>query len=113
VKDQVTIWEGDASKIVSQYLTHSSTRIIMNHPTKSHEFIPTAIQALTGDIGILHYYTFTKEEYPMTVTTQAFRDLVARHDAIVSRIETVRRVREIAPFTWQIVIDAEIMRKNQ
>ena len=111
VGSKVNVHSGDAREVVRQ-LGRDATRIIMNHPSASRDFVAVACDALVSLGGALHYYTFAEGADPETRARRELEDALSETESLIREIRAVRKVREVAPMNWQIVIDAEISRKK-
>jgi tRNA (guanine37-N1)-methyltransferase len=108
VYGKVTPVLGDAKEVVENKLRGLADRIIMNLPEKSMEYIDAACAALRETGGIIHYYRFA--EGPHAVENVK-AELIKGIEISKRKVETVlseRIVKEVAPFKWQIVIDAKV-----
>jgi tRNA (guanine37-N1)-methyltransferase len=107
VSSKVRVHEGDAREVVRQ-LDRSATRVIMNHPSAARDFVVAACDALVSSGGVIHYYTFAEGEDSEIRSKRELEAAVATSNCSVRRFLGVRKVREVAPMSWQIAIDAEI-----
>jgi tRNA (guanine37-N1)-methyltransferase len=106
---KVTPILGDVQTVVHEHLTGVADRVVMNLPEKAIEFVDTACMAIKPTGGIMHYYEFTNVANPLRTTGVRLVEAVERGNRRVDRILTSRIVRAAAPFTWQVVVDAEIV----
>src|SRR5256712_12814667 len=108
VQDRVKVWTGDARTVVKNNLLGVATRVIMNHPSQSREFLHPACETLRREGGIVHYYTFADG---LESESNARKELSAALDnsdwKIEKNIET-RKVRGVAPMKWHIAVDAKL-----
>ena len=107
-QDKITVWSGDARKIVSRNLSRIADRVIMNHPSEAKNFLEDAIQTIKPSGGTLHYYTFADGEES---EAKAEEELRARLSSLKWKVErtTTHKVRGVAPMKWQIVVDAQVL----
>jgi tRNA (guanine37-N1)-methyltransferase len=108
VQDRIRVWPGDARAVIKDNLVGIATRVIMNHPSQSREFLEPACQTLRRDGGILHYYTFADG---LDSESKARKELTNAIDGSVWTIESpaaTHKVRGVAPMKWQIVVDAKL-----
>lgn len=84
-------------------------RIIMNHPSGSSEFVPDACSILKSG-GTLHYYDFVGGDTPESTLTERIRKLIEQTGYSVKQVSTIRRVRDSAPYEYQMVADVIIDR---
>lgn len=108
VHDKITVWSGDAHKIVGKHLSRVADRVIMNHPSEAKNFLDDATQAIKWSGGTIHYYTFADGE---DSETKAEEELSGRLSTSKWGIEktTTHKVRGVAPMKWQIVVDARLV----
>ncbi len=96
---------GDA-KDYSQ--THVADRVIMNHPSGAFNFVSDACRILKPR-GVLHYYDFMGGDDPEGMAVNRLSKLVEDAGYSLATVDLVRRVRNSAPYEFQVVIDATIM----
>lgn len=99
---------GDVRMITDERLAGVADRVIMNLPEKAVEYVDVACNALKPEGGIIHYYQFVSEPEPIQTATNRFAEAVGQAKRNLYKIMQARIVRGIAPFTYQVVIDAEI-----
>ena len=109
VDRKVKVHVGDAGTVIHQQLLHKATRAIMNHPSASKHFVGAACDALSPSGGIIHYYTFSEGQDPEVGAKRELEYSLKPIGYKIREVQTVHRVREVAPVKWQIVIDAEIV----
>jgi tRNA (guanine37-N1)-methyltransferase len=88
--------------------TQVADRVIMNHPSGAFDFISAACRILKPH-GFLHYYDFVGGDDPEGTIIEKITNLVEEAGRSVESVELVRRVRDSAPYEFQMVIDAVIM----
>jgi len=99
---------GDARQVIKNQLLEKADRVIMNLPETAYEFLDVACEALKGEGGIIHYYGFMKASDPLETIKVRLTEAVNRCNRTVTKILLAKTVREVAPYTWQVVVDAEI-----
>jgi tRNA (guanine37-N1)-methyltransferase len=99
---------GDARQVVEQMLKGVADRVIMNLPEKALEYIDVACETIKAEGGIMHYYAFTSAPEPLETAKNRLTETVKQTGRSVEKILLARTVRLIAPYTWQVVVDAEI-----
>ena len=109
VKRKVTAIYGDAREVAIKHLQRVADRMIMNLPSESIKFIDVACKVLKPKGGILHFYTFTDNSSGLDEKIKDLQERVSSMNRKSKEIKCSRKVREIAPHKWQIVIDAEIV----
>jgi tRNA (guanine37-N1)-methyltransferase len=98
---------GDAKHIIKQQLRGLADRVIMNLPEKAIEFVEAACEALKIEGGVVHFYSFVKEDETLEKLKQQFIVEVEKSGRM-AKIFSTRFVRETAPYEWQAALDAEI-----
>jgi len=109
VSSRIRAHLGDARRVVREELLHQATRTIMNHPSASKNFVGAACDSLESSGGILHYYTFSSGQDPEIGARLELEHCLKPTGYIIREVQNVRRVREVAPMKWQVVVDAEII----
>ncbi len=99
---------GDARQVVEEMLKGVADRVIMNLPEKALEYVDVACEAIKAEGGIMHYYEFTSASEPLETTKNRLIEAVKQTGRSVEKILLARTVRLTAPYTWQVVVDAEI-----
>lgn len=94
----------DASEYVSRNFDHNVDRVIMNHPSGAAAFVTDACTAIREG-GILHYYDFLGGENAESLLKAKIQRLVEEAGRRVDLIKKVRRVRDSAPYEYQMVAD--------
>ena len=97
----------DAHQYVSDQCDEQADRIIMNHPSGASEFINDACKILRRG-GIIHYYDFIGGSNPEEKIQVKITQLVEQAGRIISKLSKVRRVRDSAPYEYQMVVDVII-----
>jgi len=99
---------GDAGQVIREQLCGKANRVIMNLPETAIEFVDVACDALKMEGGIIHYYEFTKASGPLEAARVRLTEAVSRSNRKIKKILLAKPVRAVAPYTWQVVVDAEI-----
>ena len=109
VTKQVFPLMGDARKIVNQQLSQKADRVIMNLPETALEFVDVACEAIKTEGGIVHYYCFVYDsEEPLETAKVELEQAVKQNNRQVTKFLFAKTVREVAPYAWQVVVDAQI-----
>ena len=99
---------GDARDVVCERLRGTADRVIMNLPEKASEYLDSACQAVKPEGGVIHYYEFAEGANPLETAedrlVKAFRGANRKAETFLS----ARTVREVAPYKWQVALDARI-----
>ncbi len=98
---------GDASEYTISIPNGSVDRVIMNHPSGASEFVSSACRILRSS-GILHYYDFVGGDEPHQTLCDRITKLIEGSEREVIEIVKTRRVRDSAPFEYQMVADVLI-----
>jgi tRNA (guanine37-N1)-methyltransferase len=107
VESKIHVHLGDAKEVVRQ-LRHSATRVIMNHPSAARDFVGAACNVIVPSRGVVHYYTFAEGEDSELRGRSELAEALEASGHTIARVLGVRKVREVSPMNWQVVIDAEI-----
>lgn len=99
---------GDARQVVREQLLGKADRVIMNLPEIALEFVDVACEALKPEGGIIHYYGFLKDSNPLEAAKVRLIQAVNQNKRQIKKILLAKTVREVAPYTWQVVVDAII-----
>ncbi len=99
---------GDAREVVRNQLFGKANRVIMNLPETALEFVDVACEALNRDGGIIHHYGFVKASNPLETAKVRLAEAVSQNKRQVKNFLLAKTVREVAPYTWQVVVDAQI-----
>lgn len=108
VQDRVIPLQGDVGKLVERKLVGSFDRVIMNLPAEAIAYVGTACKALKPKGGIIHFYDFVSEPYPLEKAKERFSVALATTGRKIEKILTARLVKPTAPHEWQVGIDAVI-----
>jgi tRNA (guanine37-N1)-methyltransferase len=108
VAGRVTPILGDAKEIIRKRLTGVANRVIMNLPERAMEYVDVACEAVKPEGGAIHYYDFAAAPNPLEAAKVRLIEAVETASRNVQETLSVRKVRAIAPYTWQVVVDAEI-----
>ncbi len=82
-------------------------RIIMNHPSGSEAFVDAACRVIAPG-GVIHFYSFIAGNNPEAQMEKKITRLVTAAGRKVSDIPTIRKVRDSAPYEFQMVADVVI-----
>ena len=105
---QVVPLLGDARQVVREQLLGKADRVIMNLPETALEFVDVTCEALKPEGGIIHYYGFEKVSDPLEKASVRLTEAVNQNNRQVKNILLAKTVREVAPYAWQVVVDAQI-----
>ena len=109
VESKVHAHFGDAREVIRKELFQSASRVIMNHPSASKDFVKEACAALQPSGGTIHYYTFAGENWE-TDSRNDIEHVVKESGYVAERVLGIHRVREVAPMRWQVAVDLEVAR---
>ena len=105
VADRIVPILGDAREIVARRLRNVVNRVIMNLPSESKDFVESALEALDGRGGIIHYYTFASRNETTDAVAETIREDVEEHGRKVESILFASILKEVAPNKVQIAVD--------
>jgi len=108
VENKVMPLLGDVRQVVREQLIGIADRVIMNLPQKAIEYVGVAGEAVKLEGGIMHYYEFTNAPDPLEAARVRLTEAMSQTNRNVKKILLTKVVRATAPFTWQVVVDAEI-----
>lgn len=108
VQGKVTPILGDAKETIRDKLKGKADRAIMNLPEKAIEYVDAACEAIKPKGGTIHYYEFSNSPNPMETAKSRFTEAIEKAGRNIKEVLSTRTVREAAPFTWQVAVDAEI-----
>jgi len=108
VEDRVKPILGDAGQIVNERLREVADRVIMNLPEKAIEYVDVACRAIRPEGGVIHYYEFSNTSYPIETAKSRLTEAVKHTNRRLEKILLARTVRGVAPFAYQVAVDAEI-----
>jgi len=108
VENKVMPILGDVRQVVREQLIGVADRVIMNLPEKAMEYVDVACGAIKLGGGIMHYYEFTDTPDPLETARVRLSEAISQTNRNVKKILLAKVVRATAPFTWQVVVDAEI-----
>jgi len=108
VIEKVTPILGDARHVVNESLAGVADRVIMNLPEKAVEYVDVACKALRPKGGMVHYYQFVNKPDPTETAKTQLAEAVKQTNRRLHKIMQTRIVRGVAPFTYQVAVDAEI-----
>jgi tRNA (guanine37-N1)-methyltransferase len=108
VMSKVTPMLGDIREVVNERLKGVADRVIMNLPEKAIEYVDVACKTLKREGGIIHYYQFVNTPDTLDTVKNDFAEALKQTNRQLVRMVEARIVRGIAPFKYQVVVDAEI-----
>jgi len=108
VEKQVIPIQGDARQIVKDKLAGTADRVIMNLPETAIEYVDVACEALKTKGGIIHYYSFVNTSDKLETAKVRLTEEVNRNNRKIKKILLAKTVREVASYTWQVVVDSQI-----
>ena len=108
VEQKVTPTLGDAKQIIRERLTGVADRVIMNLPERAIEYVDAACEAVKPEGCVIHYYDFADAPNPLETARVRLIEAVEKTSRNIKEIPLAKKVRAIAPYTWQVVVDAEV-----
>jgi len=101
---------GDARTVIKDNLQGLCDRVIMNLPNDASEYLVDAVSAVKLVGGILHFYSFETEPTPEGKAKSTLFEIIEKTGAAIQMLST-HKIKEVAPRTNQIVVDALIRPK--
>ncbi|MGV9169011.1 MAG: class I SAM-dependent methyltransferase [Promethearchaeia archaeon] len=98
----------DADEYVQSHYYKDVDRVIMNHPSAASDYVGTACKALKSG-GILHYYDFISEPEPEEKAGDRILYLIEESGHQAEEILHIRRVRDSAPYEYQMAVDVLVI----
>jgi tRNA (guanine37-N1)-methyltransferase len=107
LRGEITPVSADAQVYLSGFEGRAD-RIIMNHPSGAQEFVAIGCSVLQEG-GMLHYYDFLGGTNPERDIRDRITGLVEAAGRSVQEISLVRRIRDSAPYEYQMVADVRVL----
>jgi tRNA (guanine37-N1)-methyltransferase len=107
-EQQVVAVLGNARQVIKEKLRGVADHVIMNLPETALDFVDVACEAIRPEGGVVHYYCFVKYSKPLQAAKEQLTKAVNQNNRTVKNFVLAKTVREVAPYTWQVVVDAEI-----
>jgi tRNA (guanine37-N1)-methyltransferase len=105
VQDNVLPICGDAREVINSKLKGLSNRVLMPLPERAKEFVDSAVLALKGNRGIIHYFAHIKARTKKLAEHEGAIDVKHAFINYEHTILATRVVREVGPRRYQIVSD--------
>jgi tRNA (guanine37-N1)-methyltransferase len=96
---------GDAKDIIYDQIQGQCDRVLMPLPERSSEFVDSAVLALKGGRGVIHFFVHVKANSKNTAREKAESDIQTVFNKYRHEILHTRIVREVGPRVYQIVSD--------
>jgi len=100
---------GDAKEIATSELTGTADRVIMNLPETAIEYVGVACRVIKPEGGVIHYYEFSNSSHSTETAISRLTEAIRQSSRCVEKVLAARIVRGVAPFTYQVGVDVEIM----
>jgi tRNA (guanine37-N1)-methyltransferase len=108
VQNRVLCLCGDAKDIIHDQIQGQCDRVLMPLPERSSEFVDSAVSALKGGRGVIHFFVHVKANSKNTAREKADSDIQTVFNKYQHEILHTRIVREVGPRVYQIVSDVSI-----
>jgi tRNA (guanine37-N1)-methyltransferase len=108
VADHVVPLFGDAKELERTRLEGIAARVIMNLPGESLAYLPTALQILKSDGGVMHFYAFASRSENVEAISNGLREAIREQGRTVESFNFCKVIREVAPNRVQVAIDAVV-----
>jgi tRNA G37 N-methylase Trm5 len=99
---------GDVREVVKSHLFGVADRLIMNLPGEALSFVDVACSSLNERGGVIHFYSFESSEKPHEAASEKLKRQIDASGRELKSILAVRTVKEIAPYRFQVVVDAQV-----
>ena len=93
---------GDCREVSPKGWAH---RIVMGYLQETHVFLPTALDALAREGGIIHYHEACPAEYLPDRPRDRLEEAAEKAGRLLDEAR-VRKVKSYAPGVWHVVVDA-------
>ena len=80
----------------------------MNLPETAINYVDVACEALKKEGGIIHYYSFVNDSDQIESAKVRLIEEVNKNKRQIKKVLATKKVREVAPYIYQVVIDAQI-----
>jgi tRNA (guanine37-N1)-methyltransferase len=108
VEDKVIPIYGDAKDIIHDKIQGQCTRVLMPLPERSSEFVDSAVLALKGGRGMVHFFAHIRANTKNLALENAEFAIEAAFNKYKHRALHTRVVREVGPRLYQTVSDVYI-----
>jgi tRNA (guanine37-N1)-methyltransferase len=108
LKGDIECVAANAEEYVQSRFHKDVDRIIMNHPSAADDYVDVASNALMPG-GMLHYYEFISEPEPEKKAHDKITRLIKESHRQVDEILEIRRVRDSAPYEYQMAIEVRVI----
>jgi tRNA (guanine37-N1)-methyltransferase len=99
---------GDVREVAESHLFGVADRLIMNLPGEALSFVDVACSTLNERGGVIHFYSFESSEKPHEAASEKLKRQIDASGRELKSILAVRTVKEIAPYRFQVVVDARV-----
>jgi tRNA (guanine37-N1)-methyltransferase len=110
VEDKVLPIFGNAKDIIHNKIRGQCNRVLMPLPERSNEFVDSAVLALKGRRGIIHYFAHIRANAKNIARENAEFNIGTVFNKYKHETLDTRVVREVGPRLYQIVSDVYISR---
>jgi tRNA (guanine37-N1)-methyltransferase len=110
VEDKVLPIFGNAKDIIHNKIRGQCNRVLMPLPERSNEFVDSAVLALKGRRGIIHYFAHIRANAKNIARENAEFNIRTVFNKYKHETLDTRVVREVGPRLYQIVSDVYISR---
>jgi tRNA (guanine37-N1)-methyltransferase len=108
VGDRVIPILGDIEELAGARLRGISNRLIMNHPSRSTEYLHSACEILNSNGGVIHFYAFANREDGTEKVKSLFESAVEAENRTVDSFGFCKVIKEVGPKRVQVAIDAVV-----
>jgi len=94
LKGKIALVYGDCRLVTESLL--QADRIIMNHPSKAHEFLDIVCQIIKPG-GIIYFYQFVDDDKPEVKIREILDKKLKEQNFVIKEILSFQKIRESAP----------------
>ena len=105
LKGEIALIYGDCRLVTESLL--QADRIIMNLPSKAHEYLDVVCQIIKPG-GIVYFYQFVIDEEPELKTKQILEDKLREQRFKIQEVLSFQKIRESAPREIHVCLEATI-----
>lgn len=99
---------GNARKLIDKHLIGIADRAIMNLPETASEFIDVVCRAIKPAGGTIHYYEFVRHPDSIEKAKMRLSEKIKQNGREVDSFRFVKKIRETAPYQYQVAFDVLI-----
>lgn len=110
LEDEIKPIQGDVKEVCPSYFGKCD-RVLMPLPKDSDKFLETAVSCLKPEGGIIHYYSWSREENLYGDEENSLKKIANKKGKEVEFLEE-RKVLPYAPGVWKVCLDVRFKNKK-